>query len=230
MKPEIIVMLTHHDVTVPDARARFLECADLPVTFWGLKDVGLEQSQMMELVEEFRGAGKMPVLEVVRFAEAEALEAVRLARDCGIEYFTGARFSPNVQALVQEAGLKYYPFCGEVSGEQVTLSGSAAEIVDDAHRILGAGADGVDLVAYRALTADPVELARQLVEQAGGERVIIAGSINTLEQVRIMEEINPLGFTMGGALFEGKFAPGGSFRQNLQAVLAAQDAIRGGVA
>jgi hypothetical protein len=31
-----------------------------------------------------------------------------------------------------------------------------------------------------------------------------------------MHEIGPLGYTMGGALFEGAFVPGGSFRDNLE--------------
>ena len=41
MKPELIVMLTHHDETVQNALALFEECKDLPVTHWGFKDVGL---------------------------------------------------------------------------------------------------------------------------------------------------------------------------------------------
>ena len=34
MKPEIIIMLTHHDVTVKDAGEIFEQCKDLPVKFW----------------------------------------------------------------------------------------------------------------------------------------------------------------------------------------------------
>ncbi|WP_415853304.1 hypothetical protein [Sinomonas sp. G460-2] len=219
MKSELIVMLTNQDVTVPNARELFLECAHLPVAFWGFKDVGLAKPEMVRLVEEFSAAGKTPVLEVVQFEEAKALEAARLARDCGIEYFTGTRYSPAVHAFAQEAGLKYFPFCGEVSGEQIALTGSIEEIVEDAQRVLDAGTDGVDLTAYRSVTADPVALARELVARVGGERVIIAGSINTVEQVQLMDEIGPLGFTMGGALFESRFVPGGSFKENLQFVV-----------
>jgi hypothetical protein len=51
--------------------------------------------------------------------------------------------------------------------------------------------------------------------QLGGENLIIAGSINSTERIRRMQEIGPLGYTMGGALFEGAFVPGGSFRDNL---------------
>jgi hypothetical protein len=222
-------MLTHHDVTTPNARELFLECAELPVTFWGLKDVGLEEPEMVSLVSEFRAAGKTPVIEVVRFDEAEALESARLARDCGIEYFTGTRFSSAVLDFTREAGMKYFPFCGDVSGGQIVLNGSVGQITNDAHRILDAGAEGVDLVAYRSLTAAPVTLVRDLVEQVGGQHVIVAGSISSMEQVRIMEAIGPLGFTMGGALFEGRFVPDGTFKENLHFVVDAQAALRGGV-
>ncbi|MGW5152347.1 hypothetical protein [Rhodococcus koreensis] len=229
MNSELIVMLTNHDVTVPNARELFLECAHLPVTFWGFKDVGLSKPEMVKLVAEFREAGKTPVLEVVQFDEAKALEAARLARDCGIEYFTGTRFSPAVQAFAREAGLKYFPFCGDVNGEQIMLHGSIDEIVADAQRVLDAGTDGVDLTAYRSVTADPVALAKELVAQVGGERVIIAGSISSVEQVQIIEEIGPLGFTMGGALFESRFVPGGSFKENLQFVVDTLQDLRAGV-
>ena len=41
MAPRIIVMLTHHDKTVENAMDVFKGCSDLPVQYWGLKDVGL---------------------------------------------------------------------------------------------------------------------------------------------------------------------------------------------
>ena len=49
MKPELIVMLTHHDETVKNALELFEECKDLPVKHWGFKDVGLPPDQMKQL-------------------------------------------------------------------------------------------------------------------------------------------------------------------------------------
>lgn len=225
MKPEIIVMLTHHDVTVPDAREVFRSAADLPVRFWGFKDVGLSLAESEMLVTDFREAGKTPVLEAVSFTESEMLEAVTFAASCGIEYFTGGQFSDVVAARVHEAGMKYFPFCGETSGPPISLAGSLAEVEWDATRLLGRGADGVDLVAYRYTDGDPVELARRVVASVGGERTIVAGSINSIERIRLMHEIAPLGFTIGGALFEGALCPGGSFRDNLQGVVDAGETV-----
>lgn len=225
MKPEIVVMLTHHDVTVPNAREVFREAVDLPVRFWGFKDVGLSLAESEKLVTDFREAGKTPVLEAVSFTENEMLDAVRFAASCGIEYFTGGRFSDVIAAEVRAAGMKYFPFCGETSGPPISLAGSLEDVERDAARLLGRGADGVDLVAYRYCDGDPVELARRVVASVGGERTIVAGSINSVERIRRMHEIGPLGFTIGGALFEGALLPGGSFRDNLQVVVDAGETV-----
>lgn len=214
-------MLTHNDVTVSDAREVFGEAADLPVRFWGFKDVGLSLAESERLVNDFREAGKTPVLEAVSFTEGEMLEAVTFAAGCGIEYFTGGRFSEAIAARVREAGMKYFPFCGETSGPPISLAGSIEDVERDAKRLVGNGADGVDLVAYRYTDGDPVELARRVVTSVGAERTIVAGSINSVERIRQMHEIGPSGFTIGGALFEGALRPDGSFRDNLQAVVDA---------
>lgn len=215
LKPQIIVMLTHNDVTVSNARECFRESADLPVQYWGFKDIGLPAIEMEKLVAEFKEAGKTPVLEVVNFDEQGLLDAALLAVDCGVEYFTGGKFSQPVMERVQAAGIKYFPFCGDVGGSPIELSGTPDEVVADAARLRGLGVDGIDLVAYRFSNGDPVELAKLVESRLGGENLIIAGSINSTERIRLMQEIRPFGYTMGGALFEGAFAPGGSFRDNL---------------
>jgi hypothetical protein len=212
----MIVMLTHHDVTVSNARECFLDAADLPAKYWGFKDVGLTVGEMEKLVSDFKEAGKTPVLEVVSFDERELLDAASLAVDCGVEYFTGALFSPDVLQRVHAAGLKYFPFCGQVGGSPIELTGAAEDVVQDADRLRDLDADGVDLVAYRFTGGDPVELAKQVVQELGGDKVIVAGSINSAERIQLMHEIGPFGYTIGGALFEGAFTPGGSFRDNLE--------------
>lgn len=216
MKPHIIVMLTHNDVTVSNARGCFLDSADLPIQYWGFKDVGLPTAEMEQLVNDFKDAGKTPVLEVVNFDEQGLLDAASLAVDCGVEYFTGGVFSEAVLERVHAAGMKYFPFCGDVGGSPVELKGSADDIAKDASRLLECGADGIDLVAYRYSGGDPIELAKLVEHQLGGKNLIIAGSINSAERIRLMQEVGPFGYTMGGALFEGAFKPGGSFRDNLQ--------------
>ncbi|MCA5960882.1 hypothetical protein LC724_11295 [Blautia sp. RD014234] len=42
MLDKIIIMLTHNDKTVPNAIEIFEENKDLPIQYWGFKDVGME--------------------------------------------------------------------------------------------------------------------------------------------------------------------------------------------
>jgi thiamine monophosphate synthase len=227
MTPEIIVMLTHNDVTVPDARACFQSAADLPVQYWGFKDVGLETAEMEALVADLKAAGKTAVLEIVNFDESETLEAASLAAACGVDYFTGARFSEAVRERVHGAGMKYFPFSGDVGGHPIELRGTIEDVIADSRRLCEAGADGIDLVAYRYLAGDPVVLAEAVAAELGGPRLIVAGSINSLDRVERMHQVGPFAYTMGGVLFDGAFRPGGSFRDNLEYVVDAQLALSG---
>lgn len=227
MKPEIIVMLTHNDVTVGDAREVFRASADLPVQYWGFKDAGMTRRQMEQLAGDLKEAGKIPVLEVVSFDEKELLEASELAVACGMEYFTGSFFSPAVAQRVGEAGLRYFPFCGDVGGSPIVLRGTPDSIAAHAQELRGQGVDGVDLVAYRYTEGDPVELTQSVLAQLGREHVIVAGSINSIERLERMHHIAPFAYTMGGALFEGVFVPGGSFRDNLLRVVEINESLNG---
>lgn len=84
MKTDIIVMLTHHDVTVKNAKEVFDQCKDLPVTHWGFKNVGLPKDQMKELTADMKAAGKITYLEVVTYDEASCLDGAQTAIDCGL--------------------------------------------------------------------------------------------------------------------------------------------------
>ena len=55
-KPELIVMLTHHDQTVPNALDLFNQLKDAPATHWGFKDVGLPPEQMKQVVAAMKTA------------------------------------------------------------------------------------------------------------------------------------------------------------------------------
>lgn len=227
MKPEIIVMLTHNDVTVGNAREVFRASADLPVQYWGFKDAGMTRREMEQLAGDLKEAGKTPVLEVVSFDEKELLQASELAVACGMEYFTGSFFSPAVARRVGDAGLRYFPFCGDVGGSPIALRGTPGSVAAHAQELRDQGVDGVDLVAYRYTEGDPVDLAQSVVAQLGRERVIVAGSINSIERIERMHQIAPFAYTMGGALFEGAFAAGASFRDNLERVVEINESLNG---
>lgn len=224
MDAKLIVMLTLNDVTVPNAREVFRSCADLPVQFWGFKNVGISVEETRALIAEMKAAGKTTCLEVVTYDEASCLENAKMAVESGFDYLTGTLFYPSVAQYLKGKAIQYWPFFGDVSGSPVTLRGSVEDIVADARRLVAAGVHGLDLVAWRYAGGDAVRLAKAVV--AGSEaKVIIAGSIASEERMRVVNDIGPYAFTMGSALFEARFVPEADFRTNLIHVLGLMDKI-----
>ncbi len=224
MQPQLIVMLTHNDLTVNNALELFEACKDLPIPFWGFKDVGIADAEMRELIGAMKRAGKTTFLEVVTFDEQACLACAKMAVDYGFDYLTGTLFFPSVAQYLQDKPIRYYPFVGDVGGSPVKLTGTQQSILEDAERLEAAGVHGLDLVAYRYVDGDPVELASELVSKAKTQ-VIIAGSIQSEERLAIMKEINPFAFTMGGALFDKRFVAEGDFRANLARVVEIMDSL-----
>ena len=62
---------------------------------------------------------------------------------------------------------------------------------------------GLDLLAYRHPDEDPIALTREVVSASAGP-VVVAGSIVTAEQIRLVASAGAWGFTIGGAIFEGR--------------------------
>lgn len=221
MKTQLVIMLTHNDLTVKNAGEVFDECKDLPISCWGFKDVGIPVEQMKEVNKAMKDAGKTTFLEVVTYTEEECLNGAKMAMDCGFDYLTGTVFYPSIVELLKGSGVKYFPFGGKVSGSPIQLEGTTEEIVADCLRLLDSGADGVDLTPFRHKDKnfDGSQLASAAVTKIPSEKLMFAGSIGTFER---MDEVNKLeiyGYTMGSALFDGKFVKGGTFRENLEFVL-----------
>ena len=217
MRPDIIVMLTHHDVTVPNAAEVFEECKDIEaVKLWGFKNVGLPKDQMKALTAAMKAAGKTTFLEVVTYDEESCLDGAQTAIDCGFDYLMGTIYYDSVAKLLKDNGMDYLPFVGKVSGSPSILEGSNAEIIQNAKDLMEKGVTGFDILAYRHVV-DGEKLAYEFCA-AGPARICIAGSINSFARIDTMFDIGPWTFTMGSALFEKKFLPEGSFRENLIAV------------
>jgi hypothetical protein len=209
-------MLTHEDKTVKNANEIFEACKDLPVKHWGFKDIGLPKEEMIRLVKNMKVSGKTTCLEVVSYDEQSCLQAAALAVECEFDYLMGTVFYPNVYNYIKKESIKYTPFCGKVSGSPSVLEGSLDEIIAEAKKIEAMGIDGFDLLAYRYV-GNPEVLAERFVKAIKAP-VCIAGSINSYQRLDFIAQINPWSFTMGSALFEGKFVPGGTFKENLIAV------------
>lgn len=186
MKPEIIIMLTHHDVTVKDAGEIFEQCKDLPVKFWGFKNVGLPKDEMKKVAGAMKAAGKTTFLEVVTYDEASCLDGAQTAIDCGFDYLMGTVYYDSVAKLLKENGMAYLPFVGKVSGSPSILEGTNEEIIQNAKDLMAKGIKGFDILAYRHVV-DGEKLAREFCAAIDAEICIrIHGSLllHLLDQAR----------------------------------------------
>ena len=83
---------------------------------------------------------------------------------------------------------------------------------------------GVDLLAYRAVDADPVPLTEAARRGAGDAALIVAGSIDSPARIHAMQQAGVDGVTVGSAVFEMMFAPGeNSVGAQLKHILDALD-------
>ena len=83
---------------------------------------------------------------------------------------------------------------------------------------------GVDLLAYRATQADPLDLVRAARGALAGGRLIVAGSVKSGGQIRALAEAGADAFTIGSAALDGSFSPAkGSFRGQILDIIEACD-------
>lgn len=223
MKPKLIVMLTHDDKTVENALEVFETCKELPIDFWGFKDVGLPKPQMRELIRTIKDSGKTSFLEIVSYTEDACMAGAEFAVDFGFDYLMGTLFFQEVWEFLKKQEIKYSPFVGDVSGSPSILKGTVESMLDESESLRAEGVHGVDLLAFRH-ESDPEKIAHDFIRQSRIP-VILAGSIDSFERIEFVRDINPWGFTMGSALFNKNFVPGGSFRQNLVKVVEKMDSL-----
>lgn len=216
--PKLILMFTLNDMTVPDAIDYFEQVKDLPVDFFGFKELGLEPEKMKILNDKIHKAGFQSFLEVVEYEEDAILGPAQMAVDMGFDYLMGTVYFPSIWKIIDKK-INYFPFCGKIYDRPSILDGTIEEIAEDAKRIEAEGANGFDLLAYRYIDLSKVDELVGAVKNAVKVPVVSAGSINSFERLDETISQGVWGFTIGGAFFEKKFIPGGSYRENVAAVL-----------
>jgi hypothetical protein len=216
MIPEFILMLTYNDQTVTDASQIFEDCKDLPVTHWGFKDVGLPSNNMKALFNDMKKAGKTTYLEVVSLTEEEGLKGAKLAVEAGCDVLMGTVFFDSILNYLKDKPIQYFPFPGHIYGHPSILDGSIDEIVAHAKFLESKGVQGLDLLTYRYQGDAPLLLRK--VVNAVSIPIVSAGSIESIQRISEVKKTGAWGFTIGSALFDKKFAPNGSFADNIQIV------------
>lgn len=212
--PQLVVMLTHNDLTVENAEEVFELCKDSRARFWGMKEKPLPRERMKTLFARMKECGKTTALEVVAYDREGALQGARLAAECECDILMGTKFHEEAAHYCHAHGIAYMPFVGTIEGRPSVLAGSIDEIVEEARDVLARGADGVDLLGYR-YTGDATAL-NEAVARGVDAPVCIAGSIDGTRRLDEVKAAGAQAFTIGSAFFDGKF--GGSLPEQIDAV------------
>lgn len=219
MPPKLILMFTLNDMTVPDAIDYFNKVKDLPIDYYGFKEIGLPKVKMRNLCSRIHDIGKEAFLEVVEYKKDKILEPAEMAIEMGFDYLMGTIYFSSIWEIIKGSNIKYFPFCGRIYDRPSILDGTIKEIVEDAKRIEAEGVQGFDLLAYRYKYLDKVNDLVLALKEAVNVPIVSAGSINSFERLDETIDQGVWGFTIGGAFFEKKFVPNGSYRDNVSSVI-----------
>ena len=112
MNTELIVMLTHNDLTVRNAYQVFEQCKDTKALYWGFKEKPLPIEEMRRIYAKMKDCGKRTVLEVVAYSEKEGLEGAQMAASCGCDILMGTCFHESIlSSVLPTPQYHLYAFC-----------------------------------------------------------------------------------------------------------------------
>jgi hypothetical protein len=219
---DFIFMLTRQDQTVSDCLAVMAEIQSVGLKHIGFKDIGADLETLGVLNRMIKESGATSYMEVVSTTPEAALNSARIAVEIGVDRLLGGTEVQPTLKLLQGSGIAYYPFPGKPAGHPTVLGGSAAEIAADTCEYLAAGCAGVDLLAYRATEAEPLDLVAAARRACGSHGVLIcAGAVDSPARIAALRKAGCDAFTIGSAAFDGSFSPRkGSLRSQLEDILA----------
>jgi hypothetical protein len=203
---DFIFMLTRSDETVIDCLDTWSTIDSLGLTHAGFKDVGVELATLTELNRRMKACGVTTCLEVVSTSTEACLRSARAAVQIGVDLLMGGTQVAEIMAIVQGTGIEYLPFPGLPVGHPTQLGGTPALVEQQCRDFDTQRCAGVDLLAYRATEADPVELVRAARRGTRGY-LVVAGSVSTTLQIDALRAAGADAFTVGSAVFDGSFSP-----------------------
>jgi hypothetical protein len=218
---DFILMLTRHDRTIDDAEDVVDPVCDLGVRHLGFKDIGVPRETLARVVERIRRRRGTCYLEVVSTTPDAVAASLATGAALGVDCILGGT---DLDAAERVLGTLdgYFPFPGRPVGHPTRLEGTPAMVERDARAARARGCGGIDLLAYRATEADPLALVRAARRGIGGGRLIVAGSVHSVQQIHALAAAGADAFTIGSALFDGTFSPTkGSLRGRIVDILDA---------
>jgi hypothetical protein len=213
-----VFMLTHGDRTVDNAGEIIPTLADSGLRYIGFKDVGADLVRQRQLTALAHDAGFEVMLEVVSTSKEAEMASLRSAAEAGFDWVLGGTHGAETAGMLPD-GVKYCPFPGRVVDHPSVLLGTVDDIAADAEELTAHDhVSGLDLLAYRHPTADPLELIRRVSASSRGP-VIVAGSIASVERAVAVSEAGAWGYTIGSAIFDGLLPGAPSIADQVRGVL-----------
>ncbi|HEY4059118.1 MAG TPA: HisA/HisF-related TIM barrel protein [Kofleriaceae bacterium] len=218
---DFVFMLTRSDQTVEDCLTVLDDIKPLGIQHVGFKDVGVSPETLHELHRRIKATGAVSYMEVVSTSPESALRSAQIGRDLGVDRLLGGTQVDEVLKILAGSKTEYLPFPGRPFDHPTKLGGTPAQIEADVKASRAKGCAGVDLLAYRATEADPIELVKA-ARRASDGILLVAGAVKNAEQIKALKAAGADSFTVGSAALDGSFAPRmGSLRSQLQAILDA---------
>ncbi len=203
---DFIFMLTRDDQTIEDCLDVYEAIRGVKLNHIGFKDVGVASETLRRLHDRMKEDGRTTHMEVVSTDRDSALRSAEIGTRLGVDCLLGGTQVDAVLSIVKGSKTGYYPFPGVPVGHPTKLGGSPDRIEGDTRAMVAKGCAGVDLLAYRATEADPLDLIR--AARRGTDRtVVVAGSINSPDRIRAVAAAGADLFTIGTAALDGSFAP-----------------------
>jgi hypothetical protein len=213
-----VFMLTHGDRTVDNAGEIIPTLADSGLRYIGFKDVGADLVRQRQLTALAHDAGFEVMLEVVSTSKEAEMASLRSAAEAGFDWVLGGTHGAETAGMLPD-GVKYCPFPGRVVDHPSVLLGTVDDIAADAEELTAHDhVSGLDLLAYRHPTADPLELIRRVSASSRGP-VIVAGSIASVERAVAVSVAGAWGYTIGSAIFDGLLPGAPSIADQVRGVL-----------
>lgn len=223
---DFIFMLTHHDKTVHNCLDVYDSLSGIGLRHVGFKDVGVDKATLKELTRRIKAGGAIAYVEVVSHTPETIRQSIKASAELGVDRVLGGQDIKLAMDTFKDSGPSYYPFPGRPQGHPTKLGGTAAEVEADCRGAMSEGCPGVDLLAYRATEAEPLDLIRAARRGLGDAGyLIVAGSIDSPQRIKAVAAAGANAFTIGSAVFEEAFAQGiKGVRDQCKAVLRALEA------
>ena len=203
---DFIFMLTRQDQTIEDCLETFDSVRSLGIRHLGFKDVGVPIETLKALNWAIKNSGAISYMEVVSETPEACIKSACNAVEIGVDRLLGGTVVEPTLKILAGTAIGYLPFPGRPEGHPTRLGGSPGDVERDCRRFSELGCAGVDLLAYRATEADPLDLVRAARQGTAGY-LVVAGSIDSPDRIRAVAAAGADGFTIGTAALEGAFSP-----------------------